>query len=102
MGKRTELNPTQQMEAVLALLRREEPAAKLAKRWGISEQTLYRYREKFLEGGKAALADGRRGKSDGRDQQIQKLEKDLAERDRVIGELTIANRIFKKKSDGSL
>ena len=102
MGKRTELNPTQQMEAVLALLRREEPAAKLAKRWGISEQTLYRYREKFLEGGKAALADGRGAKSDGRDQQIQKLEKDLAERDRVIGELTIANRIFKKKSDGSL
>lgn len=102
MGKRTELDPPQQMEAVLALLRREEPAATLAKRWGISEQTLYRYREKFLEGGKAALADGRRGKRDGRDQQIQKLEKDLAERDRVIGELTIANRIFKKNTDGSL
>ena len=102
MGKRTELNPTNQTEAVLALLRREEPASTLAKRWGISEQTLYRYREKFLEGGKAALADGRRGKADGRDQQIEKLEKDLAERDRVIGELTIANRIFKKKSEGSL
>jgi hypothetical protein len=30
--------------AVLALLRREEPAAQLARRFGVSEQTLYRWR----------------------------------------------------------
>ncbi len=96
------MDAAQQMEAVLALLRREEPASKLARRYGISEPTLYRYREKFLEGGQAALADGRRGKADPRDQRIEKLEKDLAKRDQVIGELTIANRIFKKKSEGLL
>lgn len=99
MGKRTDLDVPQRMEVVLALLRREEPAAKLARRYGISEPTLYRYRDQFFEGGKAALADGRRGKADPRDQRIEKLEKDLAKRDQVIGELTIANRIFKKKSD---
>jgi len=102
MAKRTELDVDQRTEAVLALLRREEPAAKLAKRYGISEPTLYRYRDQFLEGGKAGLANGQRGKSDARDRQIQKLEQDLAERDRVIGELTIANRIFKKSTEGSL
>ncbi|MHC4406136.1 MAG: helix-turn-helix domain-containing protein [Planctomycetota bacterium] len=29
---------------MLALLRREEPAAQLARRFGVSEQTLYRWR----------------------------------------------------------
>ena len=101
MGKRTELTFEQRTEVVLALLRREEPAAKLARRYGISEPTLYRYRDLFLEGGQAALADGKRGKADPRDQRIERLEQDLAERDRVIGELTIANRVFKKVTDGS-
>jgi len=102
MAKRKELDVAQRTEAVLALLRREEPAAKLSRRYGISEPTLYRYRDQFLEGGKASLANGKRGKADPRDQQIERLEKDLAKRDQVIGELTIANRIFKKKSDGLL
>lgn len=101
MAKRTELDVAQRTEAVLALLRREEPAATLARRYGISEPTLYRYRDQFLEGGKSALAAGQRGKADPRDQQIEKLEKDLAKRDQVIGELTIANRIFKKVTEGS-
>ena len=101
-AKRTELDVTQRTEVVLALLRREEPAAKLARRYGISEPTLYRYRDQFLEGGKAALADGRRGQADPRDRQIEALKKDLAKRDQVIGELTIANRIFKKNMEESL
>ena len=58
----------------------------VAQRYGISEPTLYRYRDQFLEGGKAGLADGRRGKRvDPREQQIQQLERDLAKRDQVIG-----------------
>jgi transposase-like protein len=99
MGKRNELNVTNRIEAVLALLRREEPAAKIARRFGISEPTLYRYRDQFLEGGKAALANGRRGKTDPRDQELEQLKKDVVRRDRVIGELTIANDILKKTSD---
>ena len=102
MAKRTDLDVTQRTEVVLALFRREESAAKLARRYGISEPTLYRYRDQFLEGGKAALADGRRGQADPRDRQIEALKKDLAKRDQVIGELTIANRIFKKNMEESL
>jgi transposase-like protein len=47
------------LEAVLAVLRREEPVAVAARRFGISENSLYRLRDRFLEGGKAALADGK-------------------------------------------
>ncbi len=99
MGKGTELTVQQKREAVLALLRHEEPVAVLVRRYGICEATLYRWRDEFLSAGESALASGK-GKADGRDRQIQDLQKQLEERDRVIGELTIANRILKKHSEG--
>ena len=80
-------------------LRREEPAAKVARRFGVSEQTLYRWRDEFLAGGEAALANGKGG-ADLRDREIRELKKEVERRDQVIGELTIANRILKKTADG--
>ena len=55
MGRRSNLSPQQRREAVLALLRREEPATKIACRYGISEKTLYAWRDEFIEGGKEQL-----------------------------------------------
>ena len=101
MGKPSNLTIEQRTEAALSLIRREEPAAKIARRYGISEPTLYRYRDLFLEGGKSGIASGS-GKADSRDRKIEKLAKDLEQRDQVIGELTIANRVFKKLSGESL
>lgn len=101
MGKQSQLTIEQRIEAALSLIRKEEPAAKIARRYGISEPTLYRYRDLFLEGGKARMASGT-GKADARDRKIERLEKHLEQRDQVIGELTIANRIFKKLSGESL
>ena len=100
MGKRSDLSIPQRREVVLMLLRREEPAAKLARRFGVSEQTLYRWRDEFLAGGEAALANGKNG-ADPRDREIRELKKGVEGRDQVIGELTIANRILKKTADGS-
>ena len=82
---------------MLRLLSKEEPAVQIARRAGISEQTLYRWRDEFIGGGKQAL-NGR-----GENEQVKKiarLEGQLAERDQVIGEITIANRILKKLSGG--
>ena len=100
MPKNSELSAPQRREAVLALLRREEPATQLARRWGVSEQTLYRWRDEFLAGGEAALAHGKNG-ADGRDRENRELREQLAERDQVIGELTVANRLLKKLSGQS-
>ena len=99
MGRKSNVSDTKQSEAVLALLRREEPAAVLARRYGVSESTLQKWREKFVAGGRAALANGR-GTGDAQSQRIEALEREVAERDRVVGELTIANRILKKTADG--
>ena len=99
MGKRSDLGVPQRREAVLALLRREEPVAKLARRYRVSEQTLHRWRDEFLTSGEAALSGGKNG--DGPQRRIAELEKEIEGRDQVIGELTIANRILKKLSGES-
>ena len=101
MGKRSGLTARERRDAVLVLLRREEPAARLARRIGVSEQTLYRWRDEFLAGGEAALANGKGG-TDSREREIRSLQKEVERRDQVIGELTIANRILKKTQDGLL
>ena len=101
MGKKSALEGAERRDVVLMLLRREEAAAVLARRYGISEQTLYRWRDEFLAGGEAALLGAKHG-ADPRNCQIEELKRELARRDQVIGELTIANRLLKKSSDGLL
>ena len=80
----------------MQLLRREETGKHLARRAGVSEQTLYRWRDDFIRGGQGAL-NGRAGQS-GMQAELKRKEKQLAERDQMIGELTVANRILKKTS----
>ena len=99
MPKRSDLTVAQRRDAVLALLRREEPGVQLARRLGISEATLYRWRDEFLAAGEAALAHGKNG-ADARDRENRELRAELEERNLVIGELTVANRILKKLSGG--
>ena len=96
MPRKSGLSPAEKREAVLKLLRREETAAKIARRYRISEATLGRYRDAFLDGGLKALQDGKRDVSE---EKIKELKKQLGQRDQVIGELTIANRILKKSAD---
>jgi transposase len=98
MGRKSKLPVSQRREAVLMLLRREEPGAVLARRFEVSEATLYRWRDDFVKAGEAALCSS---KGNGQAKRIAGLQRQIAERDRVIGELTIANRILKKTADGS-
>jgi transposase-like protein len=100
MGRKSELSLTQRRDIVLMMLRKEEPITTLARRYGVSETTLHRWREDFLRAGEASLAYGRGKKANGQAAEIDRLKKDLARRDQVIGELTIANRILKKNADG--
>jgi transposase len=96
MGKKSELSAAERAQLVLRLLSKEEAGVQIARRAGISEQTLYRWRDEFIQGGKEGL-NGRGGEAV-HAKEITKLERQLADRDQVIGELTIANRILKKLS----
>ena len=66
-------------------LSKEEPAAQIARRAGVSEQTLYRWREELFGAGKQAKA-------------VERPSAEVAKRDQVIGESTIANRVLEKLS----
>lgn len=99
MAKKSTLTAEQRSQVVLRLLSKEEPAVQVARRAGISEQTLYRWREEFISAGKQAISG--RGDGSGQAKELTRLSGELAERDQVIGELTVANRLLKKLS-GSL
>ena len=99
MGKRSSLSPAERSRLVLSLLSKEEPASRIARRAGISEQTLYRWRDDFINGGKQAMSG--RGAQAEQAKVFERLSGEVAERDQVIGELTIANRILKKLSGAS-
>ena len=101
MGKKSELPVDRRVEVVLALLRKEEPAAQIARRNGISEQTLYRWRDEFIAGGKTRLA-GKGGDQSALAKEVSKLQREMETREQVIGELTVANRLLKKLSGRSL
>lgn len=95
MARKSGLALEQREEAVLRMLRKEEPVAALARRYQVSEQTLYRWREEFLAGGRERLGKGGRRAGEA-ERRIAKLEKELARRAQVIGELSIANGLLKK------
>ena len=100
MPRKNALSPEKRTEVVLALLRKEDTIANLARRYGVSEQSLYRWRDEFVAGGKEQLAS--KGASVESRREVERLKRELAERDQVIGEITIANRILKKLSGQSL
>ena len=102
MGRKSGLSPAERRDVVLRMLRREEPAAVLARRYGVSQPTLHRWRDDFVQAGEAALSCGRGKNGRAEAERIHQLERGLAKRDQVIGELTIANRILKKSADGPL
>jgi len=100
MGRKSEMPAEKRVEVVLSLLRKEELATQIARRAGVSEQTLYRWRDEFIAGGRAQL-DGKSGEAPAA-RELAKLQREIETREQVIGELTIANRILKKLSGPSL
>ena len=93
MGRRSKVPVADREEAVLSLVRKEEPARVIARRYGVSEQTLYRWRDLYMQAGRSGLS----GKSASKDKKrIADLEKELDRRARTIGELALANDILRK------
>jgi len=79
---------TRKAAVVLELLRGGE-AAELARRYGLSQVQLFAWRDRFLEGGQAALKT-RRGQLDAeRERHVRELE-------RKVGQLTLEKELLKK------
>ncbi len=98
MGRKSSKWTTEEKTAaVLAVLRGEESLAATARRYGTSETSLAKWREAFLEGGRAAMS----GRADASHRsEVEQLRRELEEREMVIGEITVANRYLKKRLGG--
>jgi len=89
------ISPEQRIQLVLALLRKEDTLESLARKGGVSSTSLSRWRDEFIEAGKSALGSGKMAQNQ-LAREVEQLRGELAGRDQVIGELTVANRILKK------
>jgi transposase len=100
MARHSHLPPAQRVDLVLAVLRGTEKLEVLARRHQVSANTLRRWRDEFVAAGRDRLTG--RGDAAAAALENQRLTKELAERELIIGEITVANRFLQKKVDGSL
>ncbi len=99
MARQSKIPRDQRAELVLAVLRGTEKLEVLARRHQVSANTLRRWRDEFLAGGRERLMGT--GDSAAVQDENKRLQRELAEREMIIGELTVANRFLEKKVDGS-
>ena len=90
MAKASQLSAEERLSLVLESLRSESSISDLCRKHGISQTTFYKWRDKFLEGGKQALlANGKPQGSNAEKAHIEELE-------RVIGQQSVEIRVLKK------
>jgi transposase len=94
MGKPLKWTPEQKLPLVLSVLRGEGSVAEVARRHRVSDVTLAKWRDAFLAGGRAALANGSRGSQSGREAE---LEAELEEIKAALGEAHAELRVWRKK-----
>jgi transposase-like protein len=83
-------------EIVMEAIKGKEPIVAIARKHGVSDAIIHKWRERFYEGGKTALnfesgTSASRSREDTLQQQIEELEK-------VIGQQAVEIRFLKKLS----
>jgi transposase len=96
MPRKSDRKPEERVEVVLALLRRAGDSGALARRYQVSEATIYRWRDQFVAAGTAGVGMPESAGDQASARRIEQLEREVAKRAQIIGELSIANDILKK------
>ena len=95
MAKPSRWTAEKRYQIVKEAVSQKEPMGQIARRHQVSEALIYRWREKFFEGGKAALDfDGRKGSGG----EKAALEREVEELQRLIGEQAVEIRFLKRLS----
>ena len=97
MPKPSRWTAEKRYEIVTEILKGKEPITQIARKHQVSDALIHRWRDRFYEGGKAALnfeggpIAASRSRQQGLEQKVEELEK-------VIGQQTVEIRFFKKLS----
>lgn len=89
--------PEQKLRIVLAVVRGEVSISEAARREGVSETSIAKWRDQFLEGGRAGLAAGARL---ARDPVRAQLEAECEQLKAALGEAHAELRVLKKGGPG--
>jgi transposase len=95
MAKPSRWNAEKRYQIVKEALSQKEPMGQIARRHQVSEALIYRWREKFFEGGNATLAFEGRSGSGG---EKAALERQVEELQKLIGEQAVEIRFLKRLS----
>lgn len=96
MGRPSTLSMSRRSELIIVLIRKEAQGSELARRYGVSESTVKRWRDEFLEAGKQSLQSSK-GSTEAA--KIKKLQSDLAEHKQLIVKYAYASDFLKKTAD---
>lgn len=94
MGRQLKWTVEQKLPLVLSILRGEGSVAEIGRRHKVSDATLAKWRDAFLAGGAAALANGSRR---GQPSREVDLEAELEELKAALGEAHAELRVWRKK-----
>ena len=97
MPKPSRWTAEKRYEIITKILKGKEPITQIARKHQVSDALIHRWRERFYEGGKAALnfESGPIAVSRSRE---QALEQKVEELEKVIGQQTVEIRFLKKLS----
>ncbi|ACR78841.1 transposase [Kosmotoga sp. DU53] len=83
------LSTEEKMAIILEGLRREKSVSQICREHGISQAQYYKWRDRFLEGAKEGLENGKKSR-------VKQLEEKVEELEKVIGKQTIVIETLKK------
>lgn len=86
-------SPEDKERIVIAVLREEISVAEAARREGVSQTSIAKWRDQFLEGGRTALAAPAAGRPSSREAQ---LEAEIEQLNAALGEAHMELRVWKK------
>ena len=95
MPKPSRWTPEKRYDIVMESLRGKESISAIARKHQLSDALIHRWRERFFQAGKAALAMDSQGKSRS---EIAAFEQQIEQLQQVIGEQSVEIRFLKKLS----
>lgn len=95
MARPSKKTPEQKLAIVLAVLKGDETAAEIARRSGVSEQSVHNWKKTFLESGREGLVQGGRRRSS----RELELEAENEELKAALGEAHVQLRVWRKGAE---
>jgi len=93
MSKKSKYTEETKLAIVLEGLKNQTSIAELCKKYGVADAMYYKWKDRFVEGGKRGLAGNLESVN-------QDLKQKISSYENVVGRLTIQNELLKKTFEG--